>query len=52
MPAGGCVFFEREVGSDDEPDAMPENARALDMAGQVWKTAEATPVSVPVAWAP
>jgi len=24
MPAGGCSAFEREVGSDDEPDAVPD----------------------------
>ena len=52
MPASGCASFEREPGTDDEPDAEPSTlASELARAGP-WKAHEHPVITTSVRWAP
>lgn len=52
MPARGCVFWQREPGTDDEPDRLPEHVAVAVQGAQVWRAADPPPVRQPVRWAP
>ncbi len=50
-PDMGCASFEREVGVDDEPDAVPIGWRPAPV-WRPWGVSERPPAPVPLAWAP
>lgn len=51
-PETGCCGFQRELGTDDEPDHPPAGFLGTLPHPGVWKAREAPAVMDPVLWAP